>query len=111
MWNGVSIAEGAKTFARHHVLCRKLRVALKDQHFFSRFRTKAEDGKVALARQKNIFIFIQHTVLATDCADLIDIEFFTAGAELPALIEEAHTAGLAVVCSATTSMKRRRSNW
>ena len=39
------------------------------------------------------------TVLATDCADLIDIEFFTAGAELPALIEEAHTAGAAVVCS------------
>ena len=35
----------------------------------------------------------------TDCADLIDIEFFTAGADLPALIADAHTAGAVVVCS------------
>ena len=61
------------------------------------FRTKAEGGKVALAHEE--YLHFIRTVLATDCADLIDIEFFTAGAELPALIEEAHTAGAAVVCS------------
>ena len=60
-------------------------------------RTKAEGGKVALAHKE--YLHFIRTVLATDCADLIDIEFFTAGAELPALIEEAHTAGAAVVCS------------
>ena len=38
-------------------------------------------------------------VLDTDCADLLDIEFFTAGADLPALVEQAHSAGVAVVCS------------
>ena len=30
---------------------------------------------------------------------LLDIEFFTAGADLPALVEQAHSAGVAVVCS------------
>ena len=38
-------------------------------------------------------------ILDTDCADLLDIEFFTAGADLPALVEQAHSAGVAVVCS------------
>ena len=75
----------------------KLRVALKDQLLLFTFRTKAEGGKVALAHEE--YLHFIRTVLATDCADLIDIEFFTAGAELPALIEEAHTAGAAVVCS------------
>ena len=36
---------------------------------------------------------------STDCADLIDIEFFTAGTDLPALVQDAHTAGVKVVCS------------
>ena len=38
-------------------------------------------------------------MLDTDCADLLDIEFFTAGADLPLLVEQAHTAGVPVVCS------------
>ena len=38
-------------------------------------------------------------ILDTDCADLLDIEFFTAGADLPKLVEQAHSAGVAVVCS------------
>ena len=33
------------------------------------------------------------------CADLVDIEFFTAGAGLPGLIAQAHAHGTAVVCS------------
>ena len=75
----------------------KLRVALKDKLLLVTFRTKGEGGSVALSREE--YIRFIHTVLATDCADLIDIEFFTAGADLPGLIEDAHTAGVKVVCS------------
>lgn len=89
--------EGAKDLPAIVHCAAKLRVALKDQLLLFTFRTKAEGGKVALAHEE--YLHFIRTVLATDCADLIDIEFFTAGAELPALIEEAHTAGAAVVCS------------
>ena len=89
--------EGAKDFPAIVHCAAKLRVALKDQLLLFTFRTKAEGGKVALAHEE--YLHFIRTVLATDCADLIDIEFFTAGAELPALIEEARTVGAAVVCS------------
>ena len=75
----------------------KLRVALKNKLLLITFRTKAEGGHAALSPEKYRRYF--HTVLDTDCADLIDLEFFTAGADLPGLIEDAHTAGAAVVCS------------
>ena len=75
----------------------KLRVALKDKLLLVTFRTKAEGGSAALEHEA--YLHFLRTVLATDCADLIDIEFFSASADLPALIEDAHTAGAAVVCS------------
>ena len=75
----------------------KLRVALKDKLFLVTFRTKAEGGNVELTHEE--YLRFLHTVLDTDCADLLDIEFFTAGADLPALVEQAHSAGVAVVCS------------
>ena len=40
-----------------------------------------------------------NTVIDTDCADLIDIEFFTAGDDIRELIDNAHSSGVAVVCS------------
>ena len=89
--------EGAKDLPTIVHCAAKLRVALKDKLLLFTFRTKAEGGKAALAHEE--YLHFIRTVLATDCADLIDIEFFTVGAELPALIEEAHTAGAAVVCS------------
>ena len=89
--------EGAKDLPAIVHCAAKLRVALKDKLLLFTFRTKAEGGKVALSHEE--YLHFIRTVLATDCADLIDIEFFTAGAELPALIEEAHTAGAAVLCS------------
>ena len=89
--------EGAKDLGAIARCLAKLRVALKDKLLLVTFRTKAEGGKVALTHEE--YLHFIRTVLATDCADLIDIEFFTAGAELPALIEEAHTTGAAVVCS------------
>ena len=75
----------------------KLRVALKDKLLLVTFRTKAEGGNVELTHEE--YLRFLHTVLDTDCADLIDIEFFTAGADLPQLITDTHTAGAAVVCS------------
>ena len=75
----------------------KLRVALKDKLLLITFRTKAEGGHAALSHENYLRFF--RTVLDTDCADLIDLEFFTAGADLPSLIADAHTAGAAVVCS------------
>ena len=58
---------------------------------------KAEGGELALRHTE--YTDLLHTILDTDCADLIDIEFFPAGDDLPALIGDAHTAGAAVVCS------------
>lgn len=75
----------------------KLRTALKDKLLLVTLRTKAEGGNAALDHEA--YLHLIRTVLDTDCADLIDIEFFTAGADLPQLIEDAHTAGACVVCS------------
>lgn len=75
----------------------KMRVALKDKLLLVTFRTKAEGGELALSHAE--YMDLLHTILDTDCADLIDIEFFTAGDDLPALVGDAHTAGAAVVCS------------
>ena len=75
----------------------KLRVALKDKLLLVTIRTKAEGGQAALSPAE--YRQFLELVLDTDCADLLDIEFFTAGADLPLLVEQAHTAGVPVVCS------------
>ena len=93
----VDCFEGAKDLGAIARCAAKLRVALKDKLFLVTFRTKAEGGNVELTHEE--YLRFLHTVLDTDCADLIDIEFFTAGADLPQLITDAHTAGAAVVCS------------
>ena len=93
----VDCFEGAKDLSAIARCVAKLRVALKDKLLLVTFRTKAEGGNVELTHEE--YLRFLHTVLDTDCADLIDIEFFTAGADLPQLIADAHTAGAAVVCS------------
>ena len=75
----------------------KLRVALGSKLLLVTIRTKAEGGELALRHTE--YTDLLHTILDTDCADLLDIEFFTAGADLPLLVEQAHTAGVPVVCS------------
>ena len=75
----------------------KLRVALRDKLLLVTFRTQAEGGERPLTHAE--YLDFIRLVLDTDCADLIDIEFFTAGADLPALIADSHTAGAGVVCS------------
>ena len=75
----------------------KLRVTLRDKLLLVTFRTKAEGGEQALSHKE--YLAFLRLILDTDCVDLLDIEFFTAGADLPKLVEQAHSAGVAVVCS------------
>ena len=75
----------------------KLRVALRDKLLLVTFRTKAEGGEQALSHKE--YLAFLHLILDTDCADLLDIEFFPNREHLSALIEQAHQAGTAVVCS------------
>ena len=77
----------------------KLRVALRDKLLLVTFRTKAEGGEQALSHPE--YLAFLHLILDTDCADLLDIEFFTAGADLPKLVEQAHSAGVAGCVPAT----------
>ena len=74
-----------------------LRAALEEKLLLVTFRTKAEGGEAALTPQQ--YASFCEAVCASGCADLLDIEFFTAGADLPLLVEQAHTAGVPVVCS------------
>ena len=76
---------------------RGLRAALGEKLLLVTFRTQAEGGEAALTADQ--YAAFCAAVCASGCADLLDIEFFTAGADLPALIEQAHSAGVAVVCS------------
>ena len=75
----------------------KIRVALKDKLLLVTFRTKDEGGEVSLTHQK--YLDFINTVIDTDCADLIDIEFLTAGNDIRKLIDNAHSSGAVVVCS------------
>ena len=56
----------------------KLRVALRDKLLLVTFRTKAEGGEQPLSHPE--YLAFLRLILDTDCADLLDIEFFTAGA-------------------------------
>lgn len=75
----------------------KLRVALKDKLLLVTFRTKDEGGEVSLSHSE--YLDFINTVIDTDCADLIDTEFFTAGNNISELIDNAHSSGTVVVCS------------
>lgn len=79
------------------ILPAKLRVALKDKLLLVTFRTKAEGGEVSLTHKE--YLDFINTVIDTDYADLIDIEFFTARDGIRELIDNAHSSGAVVVCS------------
>ena len=93
----VDLFDGAKDLGAIARCAAKLRVVLRDKLLLVTFRTKAEGGEQALSHSE--YLAFLRLILDTDCADLIDIEFFTAGADLPQLIADTHTAGAAVVCS------------
>ena len=72
----------------HCVVCKVMQVA---------FRTQAEGGEAALTADQ--YAAFCAAVCASGCADLLDIEFFSAGKRLPQWIAAAHAAGVKVVCS------------
>lgn len=74
-----------------------LRTVLGDKLLLVTFRTKAEGGEQALTAEE--YAHFLHSVFASGCADLIDIEYFTAGDHLPEWVRRAHAANLAVICS------------
>ena len=74
-----------------------LRAALGEKLLLVTFRTKAEGGETSLTPQQ--YADFCGTVCVSGCADLLDVEFFPNQEELPALIGQAHKAGVAVVCS------------
>lgn len=86
----------------------KLRVALKDKLLLVTFRTKAEGGEVYLTHKE--YLNFINTAIDTDCADLIDIEFFTAGNDIRELIDNAHSSEVVVVCSSHDFQKTPDKN-
>ena len=74
-----------------------LRSALGDKLLLVTFRTQAEGGQKPLTLGQ--YAAFCEQVCASGCADLLDLELFPAGDALPALITQAHAAGLRVVCS------------
>ena len=86
----------------------KLRVALKDKLLLVTFRTKDEGGEVSLTHSE--YLDFINTVIDTDCADLIDIEFFTAENNIRELIDNAHSSGAVVVCSSHDFQKTPDKN-
>ena len=74
-----------------------LRAALGEKLLLVTLRTRAEGGK-ADASPAAYAAFCRQ-VWESGCADLLDIEFFPAGAQLHALIEGAHAHGVKAVCS------------
>ena len=74
-----------------------LRAALGEKLLLVTFRTQAEGGEKPLAQEE--YTAFCTTVCASGCADLLDIEFFPNREALPALIAQAHAAGITVVCS------------
>ena len=74
-----------------------LRRAVGEKLLLVTLRTRAEGGEADAALPE--YAAFCRRVWDGGCADLIDIEFLTAGDGLPDLIAEAHARGVAVVCS------------
>lgn len=97
------------TDAHSVVFClQKLQVALKNKLLLVTFRTKDEGGEAFLTHQE--YLDFINTVIDADCADLIDIEFFTAGNDIRKLIDNAHSSGVVVVCSSHDFQKTPDKN-
>lgn len=95
-WRADWFSDVLDAAARKRVLS-GLRAALGEKLLLVTFRTKAEGGEVSLTRQQ--YADFCGTVCVSGCADLLDIEFFPNREGLPALIGQAHKAGVTVVCS------------
>lgn len=74
-----------------------LREALCEKLLLVTLRTRAEGGESDLTAGQ--YADFCATVCASGCADLLDLELLPTGEALPALIRQAHEAGVRVVCS------------
>lgn len=74
-----------------------LRQAVGEKLLLVTLRTRPEGGQADAAPEE--YDAFCRRVCAGGCADLLDIEFFPAGAQLHAFIEGAHAHGVKVVCS------------
>lgn len=74
-----------------------LRAALGDKLLLVTFRTKAEGGEKPLSLTD--YAAFCAAVCASGCADILDIELFTAGDALPEMIAQAHNSKLKIICS------------
>ena len=83
-------------------------VAAHHKFLLVTFRTKDEGGEVPLTHKE--YLDFINTVIDADCADLIDIEFFTAGDDICELIDNAHSSGVVVVCSSHDFQKTPDKN-
>ena len=74
-----------------------LRQALGEKLLLVTFRTQAEGGQKAIPPEGYAALCCR--VCASGCADLLDLELLPTGAALPGLIQQAHAAGVKVICS------------
>lgn len=74
-----------------------LRAQLGEVPLLVTFRTKAEGGERALSLPE--YEAFCRAVCESGCADLLDVELFTAGERLPALVGLAHAYGVRVIGS------------
>lgn len=91
-WFGGCTDAAALTHCLH-----ALRARLGDVPLLVTLRTRAEGGELALPLPE--YEAFCRAVCQSGCADLVDIELFTAGPQLPALIQMAHGHGVPVLCS------------
>ena len=89
-WRADWLSDALDAAARKRVLS-GLRAALGEKLLLVTFRTKAEGGEAPYAAAYADFC---GTVCVSGCADLLDIEFFPNREGLPALIGQAHKAGV-----------------
>lgn len=61
------------------------------------FRSQAEGGEQSCSLEE--YSALCRQVCASGCADLLDLELRPTGDALPALIQQAHAAGVKVICS------------
>ncbi len=101
----VDYFEGARAPGAVARCLAKMRVILKDKLLLVTFRTKTEGGEQALSHPE--YLAFLNLILDTDCADLLDIEFFTAGQTCPSWWSRPTLPGCRW-CAPATILPRRR---
>ena len=89
--------EDIMNFTKACEMLQILRDALGEMPILATFRTKQEGGEKAIAKAD--YVALYKAIVATQQADLIDVELFTGENEVKAILEDAHAHHVAVVMS------------